>query len=151
MAMKLYPPVIEGALPAFYYDYDGGGMFSIPFSMNRAVGASQVGGFSLKIKTISGTYITTLKTSGASAFDVNDEMYANFKIPDDTLFTPGQFYKVQLAYIEKDTDMLGYYSSVGIIKYTTKPDVYIQNFSSTINQHNYAYVGVFSRGLCYFK
>lgn len=65
---KLYPPIIEGTLPAFYSDtienIENGGMveITIPFSMNKAVSISEVKGFSLKIKTVSSnTYLLSLK------------------------------------------------------------------------------------------
>jgi len=43
LSVKLYPPVINGVLPAFYLEYDTGnnikqgGKLTIPFSMNGAV------------------------------------------------------------------------------------------------------------------
>jgi len=37
---KLYPPNVEGKLPAFT-----GTTLVVPFSMNRAVGPGEVGGF----------------------------------------------------------------------------------------------------------
>ena len=40
MAAKLYPPVIAGTIPAF-----SGTSIEVPFSMNRAVGASEFNGF----------------------------------------------------------------------------------------------------------
>ncbi|MBR2506939.1 MAG: hypothetical protein IKB70_08610 [Bacilli bacterium] len=51
---KLPPPIIKGVLPAFY-EKDGMVYITIPFAMNRAVGPSDVGGFSLKIKTAQST------------------------------------------------------------------------------------------------
>lgn len=45
--MKLYPPVIEGVLPAFCNS-----SISIPFAMNRSVSNAEVYGFALKIKSI---------------------------------------------------------------------------------------------------
>ena len=48
---KLYPPIIEDTLPAFYEE-NGVVKITIPFSMNRAVNYSQVGGFELRIKTV---------------------------------------------------------------------------------------------------
>jgi hypothetical protein len=139
MAMKLYPPVLEGALPAFY----GTEFISVPFSMNRAVGASEVAGFYLKIKTVSGTYIDTLYTE---EFDALDEMYAKFDISNVVAkFNVGQYYKVQLAYVSSHGET-GYYSTVGVTKYTTEPTVSIENFAfGQINQHNYSYVGVYSQ------
>lgn len=150
MAVKLYPPVIEGALPAFF----GTDKISVPFSMNRAVSASDIKGFALKIKTVSGTYIDTLiiqsddngNISGGS-YDLQNDVHAAFDTVTNEVykkFNVGQYYKVQLAYISSVG--VGYYSTVGVIKYTTKPDVYIENFTfGDINQHNYHYVGVYSQ------
>ena len=45
--MKLYPPIIDGTLPAFCNS-----IISIPFAMNRSVNESQVAGFVLKMKTV---------------------------------------------------------------------------------------------------
>ena len=142
MAVKLYPPVIEGALPAFY----GTEVLSVPFSMNRAVGVSEVAGFALKIKTVSGLYITTLKTEDTASFDLLNETKVDFNISGlDKPFTVGQYYKVQLAYIDTG-GQVGIFSTVGVIKYTTKPTVTLQNFDfGQINQHNYTYVGVYSQ------
>ena len=45
---KLYPPVIEGTIPAF----NGTTELVVPFSMNRSVSASQIKGFALQVKTV---------------------------------------------------------------------------------------------------
>jgi hypothetical protein len=54
------------------------------------------------------------------------QYYARFNLKDlysSTLvskkITPGQYYKVQIAYIRKGTGEIGYYSSVGVIKCTS--------------------------------
>ena len=64
MAIKLYPPLINGVLPAFYLNYNlagailKGGSLTVPFNMNASVAESQVKGFSLRIRTAStGSYI----------------------------------------------------------------------------------------------
>ena len=44
---KLYPPYLEGTIPAFY-----GNSITVPFAMNRAVGKNEIRGFSLLIKSI---------------------------------------------------------------------------------------------------
>ena len=44
---KLYPPVIEGTIPAF-----NGAVLTVPFSMNRSVSAAQIQGLAVKIKTV---------------------------------------------------------------------------------------------------
>ena len=54
---KLFPPIIEGIVPAFYEE-NGYIIVVIPFSMNRAVSQSQVKGLAIKIKTVqSSSYI----------------------------------------------------------------------------------------------
>lgn len=160
MATRLYPPAIAGTLPAFC----GTETLSVPFSMNRAVGASEVAGFSLKIKTVSGVYIDTLTYPAINpstgklkqvltkeqAQDIADNMVVNFDISGID-FTIGQHYKVQLAYIDKtSSQVVGIYSTVGVIKYTSTPEVYIENLEfGHINQHNYSYVGVYNQGSYY--
>lgn len=160
MATRLYPPAIAGTLPAFC----GTETLSVPFSMNRAVGASEVAGFSLKIKTVSGVYIDTLTYPSINpstgklkqvltkeqAQDIADNMVVNFDISGID-FTIGQHYKVQLAYIDKtSSQVVGIYSTVGVIKYTSTPEVYIENLEfGHINQHNYSYVGVYNQGSYY--
>ena len=56
MATRLYPPAIAGTLPAFC----GTDTLSVPFSMNRAVSATEVLGFKIKIKTVNGAWVDEL-------------------------------------------------------------------------------------------
>jgi hypothetical protein len=55
---KLYPPNIGGTIPAFY-SVGTTTKIVVPFSMNKAVGKSEVFGFSLKIKYVDGNIIDT--------------------------------------------------------------------------------------------
>ena len=67
----------------------------------------------------------------------------------------GQFYKIQLAYLDSakkdssgnftaDEQEVGYYSTVGMAKYTTKPDVSIEGLEVLkINKHLYHYTGTY--------
>lgn len=134
---KLYPPQIEGTIPAFCGD-----KIVIPYSMNKTVSPKEVGGFALKIKTVtSNQYIAYVESNGFTAdqaeFDIGD-----FK---DKL-NIGQHYKVQLAYINKEGEkqkLVGYYSTIGVVKYTAEPLVYIEGLTSNINQHIYNYIGVY--------
>lgn len=60
-------------------------------------------------------------------------------------FSVGQYYKFQLAYIGKD-GIVGYYSTVGVAKYTTAPAIQISGLKfGRINSHNYFYTGVYSQ------
>lgn len=139
MAEKLYPPIIPGTLPAFYTDGTVT-KITVPFSMNKAVNTEYVKGFSLKIKTAySNTYIATLEnmnnfnlTSNEIIFywDNSDENLSKIK--------PGQFLKAQLAYInidENNIKTIGYYSTVGVIKYTDKPILTINEFEFENNSN----------------
>ena len=46
----------------------------------------------------------------------------------DNKFTLGLFYKAQIAYVDKN-DVVGYYSTIGVIKCTTRPNIFIFNFT----------------------
>ena len=64
---KLYPPNIEGTIPAFC-----GTTIVVPFSLNRAVSKSQIAGFALKIKTVQGsTLLGTVKQYNSDLFDLD--------------------------------------------------------------------------------
>lgn len=145
---KLYPPVIEGTLPAF-----SGTELSVPFSMNRAVSDTEVYGFIVKIKNVynSNPVVRELKCKinvaegipAAARFDISD-------VIDN--FLPGEYYKIQMAYLWKnpsspdDDTYVGYYSTVGVIKYTTTPTIIIPNMDEIgINAYNYTYTGYYSQ------
>jgi hypothetical protein len=56
-------------------------------------------------------------------------------------FNPGSFYKVQIAYVDRN-DVVGYYSTIGVIKCTTRPNIFIFNLDASMaNGHNYTYMG----------
>ena len=62
---KLYPPQLEGSLPAFFKDYDEddptkliGCTINIPFGFNRAVNIKTVSRIALRLRTTStNTYL----------------------------------------------------------------------------------------------
>lgn len=138
---KLFPPLIDGVIPAFYKD--GNKIkITIPFSLNRTVSPTQIQGIVMKIKTTqSNTYLFTIEQ--------RDSLYYNnsqvvFYIEDNGKLKIGNFYKIQIAFIGQTE--IGYYSSVGIGKYTTKPQIYIEDFQTIfLNTHNYKYTGVYSQ------
>lgn len=148
---KLYPPLIEGVIPAFYKDENGIAKIAIPFFMNRAVGVTQIGGFTLKVKTVQSTsYLFT-----ASSEDINRIVTWNVENSPIVIFELtkeesdkliiGLSYKFQLAYLDNNK-IVGYYSTVGIGKCTTKPEVKIKGLEiGIINMHNYEYMGTYSQ------
>ena len=172
MSTKLYPPQIAGSLPAFCKTYDilqdlsTGARITIPFIMNAGVGEAEVKGFALRIKTASSnTYICPVlysvdwdRDKNTVTFEIKEE-YANN-------FNEGQFYKVQLAYynyettavlnpltgkyeetvmdvVNADNFVIGYYSTVGIIKCISKPKIFIEGYSSNnVNLFNGSFLGI---------
>lgn len=131
---KLYPPVIEGTIPAFY-----GTTLVVPFSMNRSVAKSDIKGFIVKIKTIqTNTFVANIESkdydTGIARFDISS---ANL--------TAGQYYKIQLAYVGSDST-IGHYSMVGVVKYygLEGPKIYIDGLSNKrSNLYAGYYLGVF--------
>lgn len=121
MANRLYPPVIEGVIPAFY-----GNALTVPFVMNKSVSTDEVKGFALKMKTIiSGDNpIGEVVNSTEYNFDSNIVIFNLTTEQADKLYE-GQFYKIQIAYIDTK-NIVGYYSTIGVIKYTYQPTVDIQ-------------------------
>ncbi|MBQ7820090.1 MAG: hypothetical protein IJ341_10385 [Bacteroidales bacterium] len=141
---KLSPPLVEGTIPAFYSE-NGAAKIVVPFSMNRAVSKVQVDGIAIKIKTVqSSSYLYDAEVTDAFYYNLEDSPWAEFiNIPAEK-FRVGQFYKVQIAYIEKGTGDIGYYSTAAIIKYTSKPDLYIYDVEQgPINSHLYEYKGIY--------
>lgn len=132
---KLYPPNIAGTLPAFF-----GESFSIPFSHNRAVSTSEISGYTLKMKTIQSNKIVAIDVQGVESADG----LVTFTFDEENRVQPfniGQSYKVQIAYISNDGEE-GYFSTVGVVKYTAEPEVLINNSnSSQIHEHAYNYIG----------
>ncbi len=157
--MKLYPPILERTIPAFYTDSEGT-VITVPFSMNRATDLKDVKGFQLKIRAIqsnSNDSLGTVTSYEKPAYNIDTKNYSvNFIIPDEMLgdseivtqkekFFIGNFYKLQMAYINNDNE-LGYFSTVSIVKYTTKPNIYIENLShNDLNNHSYNYIGIYSQ------
>lgn len=140
----LASPIIEGTLPAFYANEDGTATLAVPFSMSRAVSVAEVSKFRLKIKDIQRSDYKDLLIS--DSIDYTKSM-VYFTISADKLknYLVGTFYKAQLAYVDNKGET-GYYSTVGVIKYTTKPNISILGLQRYIsNAHGYTYTGIYSQ------
>ena len=131
---KLYPPNIEGTIPAF-----SGDSLVVPFTMNKTVSQNNVRSFSLKIKTVQSNTLIKVATSTRIDFD---SMEAYFTI---TGLTVGQYYKLQMAYVD-NSGIVGYYSTVGVVKYTSTPSISISGLEvGKINMNSSGYLGVYSQ------
>lgn len=138
---KLYPPIIEGSIPAFY-----GTKLLVPFSMNTSVGQSQVKAIALKVKTVQSNTFLFETISNNIAWEASSP-YASFDLSKYIeKLNAGQFYKIQIAYIDDDNNY-GYFSTVGIIKYTQMPNVIIDNLDKNrINNFGHTYIGLYTPG-----
>ena len=120
---KLYPPYIEGSIPAFYGTASGTTLV-VPFAMSRAVAIEEIYSFVVTIKTVQGnTYLGSFESQDWDSALM--EVY--FKLPESFVkkLTIGSFYKIQLAYRDNQTQTTGYFSTVGVVKYSTEPAVQI--------------------------
>ena len=154
MANKLYPPYINGTLPAFYISYDSSNtvvkeaVINIPFAKNTAVGETEVKGFVLRLRTAStGSYL--FEPIPSASYSLGNEI-ATFILTANQakLLNEGQYYKVQIAYVNSENEV-GYFSTVGIIKCTSKPKVYINNLSQeSANFFTNYYIGTYDQSDC---
>lgn len=151
---KLYPPYLEGTLPAFSLNEQGNGIMTIPFVLNKAVSPSEVVSAKIKIKTVQndvllasadlnncGGHLEPFDSEGNSFITFN---IINFKMAEDMFeFKIGQYYKIQLALIENtEARTGGYFSTVGVIKCTSDPFVGIAGFNAgEINKNAPEFIG----------
>lgn len=139
---KLYPPTIEGTLPAWT-----GTEVSVPFAMNSSVSINEIQGLELKIRTVqndmfictldSTSYIRQAGTNYIANFTISEKYQEKIKV--------GAYYKCQLAYVQLDGD-IGYYSTVGVVKRTSEPTVSIEGLETmSSNQMLRDYIGVYKQ------
>lgn len=116
--VKLYPPYIQGSVPAFS-DH----ILSVPFSINKTVNAAEVSGIRLLIKDLYNNFLTD-QIINAESYDLESGIaYFDLSLIKDELYV-GQYYKIQIAYVD-NYNQAGYFSSIGVTKYTSAPRVYI--------------------------
>lgn len=136
---KLNPPHLGNKLPAFYID-NNKTLLQIPFEFNRSVGKEEFNKMQILIKTVQ---TNSEKFSGPSTEIDKDKGVASFSL-GDFVPSPGQYYKIQLAFINSLNE-IGFYSNVGIAKCTTKPNVLIEKLQQgQTNNVQYTYTGSYS-------
>lgn len=120
--------------------------------MNRIVSIIEVGGLQLRIKDANTNATLGLIKSSNWTADVNNPQVMfnlgnkNNKTDIAGKLTVGSFYKIQLAYFDQTAnENIGYFSTICIIKFTTKPNVSIANFSRYVtNVDTVEYTGVYN-------
>ena len=143
---KLYPPYIEGTLPAFCLK-DGDGEISIPFAHNKAVSKEDITGMYVKVKTVQNDVL--INSGPVDTYDLTEcvakiTVSNGFAWDDKWPLTIGQYYKIQIAY--DCNGIVGYYSTVGVIKCTSKPDVTIVGLDeNTVNNNQIEFIGQYKQ------
>ena len=153
---KLYPPTVAGTTPPFYKTDTGTYILRVPFTMNKMVNMSDVGGVKLRIRAAD----TDLEIGRLNAYNYalsSDEgSYADFDLaPIVASIFEGKYYKIQLAYIDAANDAdIGYYSTISITKCTAYPVISIvglDQYSSNVDTGYYTglYTNIDSSEKCY--
>ena len=121
----------------------------IPFTMSRSVGEMEYDSIELILKSAqSNIELCTLSCPRELVYKKDGEYWGTFQLVEedeiqDLPLKKGQYYKVQLAY--KKSDIVGFYSSVAIFKFTKNPTISIKNLAlNKVNQHTYRYTGQYS-------
>jgi len=112
---KLYPPILNGVIPAFYKRSKKTGdnntwkiiEIAVPFAMNKMVLENNVLSMCLRLKTVQTNEVVYFGACGRNRFDLKQGI-AYFDIYQDDTATEniadkiqeGLFYKAQLAYCE---------------------------------------------------
>lgn len=150
IAQKMFPPIISGTIPAFYSE-NGAAIMTVPFSLSRAVNPRAIGGLIIKIKTVqSNTLLRELQINNSGLVEnmINSGL-AKFEWNEinDSSVEIGQYLKVQMAFMDKNNN-IGYFSTVGVTKYTDKPDIYIKDIEQNVSPGSatpfkYTYTGIY--------
>lgn len=156
---KLYPPYLEGTLPAFSLNDEGNGILTIPFAFNRAVNYHEVKSMRVKFKTVQNDALLVavaledangrfkeMDTEGNSEISLKITNWKLYDSEDLFAFKIGQYYKIQISFVDL-SGIEGYYSTVGVIKCTSDPTVSIIGFSENeINKNSTEFFGRFYQG-----
>lgn len=116
MASKLFPPLLEASIPAFY-----GMAVHIPFKHNPLVPQAEFTGFKVQVKKISGelvgTYDGSTSEDGSVIIcsinyeDLNPSYSADMSIEEIKKIILPNWYKFSVAY---NGEQIGYYSTAAV-------------------------------------
>lgn len=128
MASKLYPPILEASIPAFY-----GNMVVIPFKHNPLVSPHDYKGFVVQIKKINGDVVdgTPIEVSKDNVFNNQITVILPVKL------VASNWYKFSIAY--KSDTLVGYYSTSAVGKYLGEQAPYVY-----LNYSEGVYKGVYN-------
>ena len=141
MQQRLSPPIINSKIAAFT-----GTKLIVPFSLSKSVAPVDFHKVSLILKTVQTNIEKVNMETTTYQYNYETKQYeAHFNLQG--IFTPivGQYYKVQIALVSAATAQAGYYSTVGVVKYTSEPKVQIKELLNGQKQHMYEYTGMYSQ------
>ena len=157
--ITIYPPIIDGILPAFIKNEKGEGQLIVPFTFNAATTQGDYTSAVIKVKTIQEDVVITQAETDTidlneswAVFDLTEPVGDGNKTLGD-FFEIGAHYKIQLAL--KNDVTIGWFSSVGVIKCTSQPKVTVfggggesaVELDENYGNQNYPYfIGVYSQG-----
>ncbi len=130
----IYPPIIDGVLPAFAMSYDDPetqtgprGNLVVPFSFNSVTAQVDLDGAVIKVKTVTEDVVivqarSTKIIENEAYFDLSAKVGNDGKCLGD-YFKPSAHYKIQLAFTKGGT--YGWFSTVGVVKCTSQPTIKI--------------------------
>lgn len=132
---KFNPPQINSIIPAFT-----GELLTIPFFHNITINEKEIIGFQVNIKDL---YNKQIINEFTRTYDLT-QGFVYFNL-DRTLLTLGNYYKVQIAYVNNNNE-IGHYSAIGTTKFTSMPKVTILGLTPSINNPiKINYTGVFTQ------
>ena len=145
-AYKQYPPILAGTTPPFYATGTGTYTLQVPFTMNKMVSISDVGGVKLRIRAADTDLEIGRLDAYSHALSSEETSTATFDLtPIVASIHIGKFYKIQLAYIDTDGTTVGYYSTISITKCTAMPTVTIMGMDRyNTNVDVTSYTGLYS-------
>lgn len=120
---RLFPPFIEGGLPAFVLEGEEP-QIVVNYTLNRGVNYGAIGGYQLQVKKVTTNRTVATLTGDTSA----GEGVAVFSAKEiKAQLVEGQYYKFQLAFVDKRS-VVGYFSTPGIARYISAPAAEILSF-----------------------
>lgn len=126
---KLYPPYIEGSLPAFTEK-----KLILPYILNRGVSKELIAGYKLLVKKVTTNLtITTITSDPNYLEEYKNSNCVEFDLSSIEDLKEGGYYKFQLAFESLDENnkaITGYYSTPAVAKYIASPKIEIINFDS---------------------
>lgn len=118
-----YAPYIDSTLSAF----QPGESFTIPYKHNPAINSKDIKGFCLRLRQAYDNSKINDELDNITTDNYNNTFITFKKIPENENLKLGQFYKIQIAYIDKN-GIIGTFSQIAVVKCAKAGTVEIINY-----------------------